>query len=125
MAASRPEFAPDADRLLFTGEHIFPWYYEEDPSLRPLAEVANLLAEKKDWGRLYDHEQLHKNEVPVVAAAYNPDVYVDFEHSMETARWVGNTQVWTSKTHHHDGFGSDPLTILGHLKNMLAEVHNQ
>ena len=125
VAASRPEFAPDADRLLFTGEHIFPWYYEEDPSLRPLAEVANILAEKKDWGRLYDHEQLHKNEVPVVAAAYNPDVYVDFEHSMETARWVGNTHVWTSKTHHHDGFGSDPLTILGHLKNMLAEVHNQ
>ena len=60
MAASRPEFAPDADRLLFTGEHIFPWYYEEDPSLRPLAEVANLLAEKKDWGRLYDHAQLQQ-----------------------------------------------------------------
>ncbi len=44
-------------------------------SLRPLAEVANLLAEKKDWGRLYDHAQLHNYEVPVVAAAYNPDVY--------------------------------------------------
>ena len=125
VAAQRPEFSPEADTLFFTGEHIFPWYYEEDPALRPLADVAQILAEKKDWGRLYDHEQLHRNEVPVVAAAYNPDIYVDFENSMETARWVGNTQVWTSKTHHHDGFGSDPLTILGHLKNMLAEVHNQ
>ena len=125
VAAKRPEFAPDAETLFFTGEHIFPWYYEEDPALRPLAEVAQLLAEKKDWGRLYDHEQLHRNEVPVVAAAYTPDIYVDYENSMETARWVGNTHVWTSKTHHHDGFGSDPLTILGHLKNMLAEVHNQ
>ena len=125
VAAQRPEFSPEADTLFFTGEHIFPWYYEEDPALHPLADVAQILAEKKDWGRLYDHEQLHRNEVPVVAAAYNPDIYVDFENSMETARWVGNTQVWTSKTHHHDGFGSDPLTILGHLKNMLAEVHNQ
>ena len=125
VAAQRPEFSPEADTLFFTGEHIFPWYYEEDPALRPLTDVAQILAEKKDWGRLYDHEQLHRNEVPVVAAAYNPDIYVDFENSMETARWVGNTQVWTSKTHHHDGFGSDPVTILGHLKNMLAEVHNQ
>lgn len=125
VAASRPEFAADADQLLFTGEHIFPWYYEEDPALRPLAEVAHLLAEKKDWGRLYDHKQLHQNEVPVVAAAYIPDIYVDYENAMETAKWVGNTHVWTSKTHHHDGIGSDPLTITGHLKNLLAEVHNQ
>lgn len=119
--AQRPEFDPDAEKLLFTGEHIFPWYYEEDPSLRPLAEVAQILAEKKDWGRLYDHEQLHRNEVPVVAASYNPDVYVDFAHSMETAAWVKNVNVWTSKTHHHDGLGSD-AGVLTHLNEMLATM---
>ena len=40
------------DRLLFTGEHLPLVLRGRDPSLRPLAEVANLLAEKKDWGRL-------------------------------------------------------------------------
>ena len=70
------------------GEHIFPWYYEEDPALRPLAEVAQLLAEKKDWGLLYDHEQLHRNEVPVVAAAYTPDIYVDYEKWRQPGGWV-------------------------------------
>lgn len=122
MHAERPDFAPDADTLLFTGEHIFPWYYTEDPALLPLADVAELLAAKDDWGKLYDHDQLAANEVPLAAAAYVPDVYVDYEHSMATARHVGNTRVWTSKTHHHDGLSADGVTILGHLKNLLADM---
>ncbi|MDO4820669.1 MAG: alpha/beta fold hydrolase [Rothia sp. (in: high G+C Gram-positive bacteria)] len=122
MYAERPDFAEEASPLLLTGEHIFPWYYEEDPALRPLAEVAQLLAEKKDWGRLYDHDQLARNEVPLVAAAYVPDVYVDYAHSMKTAEFVGNTRVWTSKTHHHDGLGADGPLILSHLKNLLADM---
>lgn len=122
MHTERPDFAADAETLLFTGEHIFPWYYEQDPALRPLAPVAQLLAEKDDWGRLYDHDQLAANTVPLAAAAYRPDVYVDYEHSMNTANWVGATRVWTSETHHHDGLGQDGTLILGHLKNLLADM---
>ncbi|MFW0169237.1 alpha/beta fold hydrolase [Rothia sp. P4278] len=122
MHAERPEFAEDAENLLWLGEHIFPWYFEEDPALGPLAEVAHLLAEKQDWGRLYDHEQLAQNRVPLAAAAYVPDVFVDYTHSMKTADFVGNTRVWTSQTHHHDGLGVDGPAILGHLKNLLADM---
>ncbi len=122
MAAQRPEFCPQAETLLFTGEHIFPWYYQEDPALRPLQDVAHLLAEKKDWGRLYDHEQLKNNPVPLAAAAYTPDIYVDYDHSMQTAQWVKNSSVWTSQTHHHDGLSADSTTILEHLKNLLANM---
>lgn len=122
MHSERADFAPDATTLLFTGEHIFPWYYQEDPALRPLAEVAEILAQKDDWGRLYDHQQLAANQVPLVAAAYVPDIYVDYQHSMATADWVGNTRVWTSQTHHHDGLGQDGTLILGHLKNLLADM---
>lgn len=122
MHAERPDFSPEAETLYFTGEHIFPWYYQEDPALRPLADVAELLAVKEDWGRLYDHERLAANEVPLVAAAYVPDVYVDYAHSMKTADFVANTRVWTSKTHHHDGLRADGPTILGHLKNLLADM---
>ncbi|MDO4898487.1 MAG: alpha/beta fold hydrolase [Rothia sp. (in: high G+C Gram-positive bacteria)] len=122
MFAERPDFSPQADTLLWTGEHIFPWYYTEDPALRPLAEVAELLATKDGWGPLYNHKQLAANEVPLAAAAYVPDVYVDYEHSMKTANFVGNTRVWTSPTHHHDGLGVDGTAILGHLKNLLADM---
>lgn len=122
MYEQRPDFATGAERPLWIGEHIFPWYFEEDPALRPLAEVAEILAHKDDWGRLYDHEQLAANEVPLAAAAYEPDVYVDYAHSMKTAEFVGATRVWTSRTHHHDGLGIDGPAILGHLKNLLADM---
>ncbi|GGH57116.1 alpha/beta fold hydrolase [Rothia aerolata] len=121
MAAERQDFSPEAETLLFTGEHIFDWYYREDPALVPLADVAQALAEKDDWGRLYDHSQLAQNQTPLVAAAYTPDIYVDYEHSMSTASWVGSTRVWTSETHHHDGLGVDGPAILEHLKNLLAD----
>lgn len=122
MSRQRTDFSPEAKTLLFTGEHIFPWYFQEDPALAPLHDIAHTLAEKKDWGRLYDHEQLSANTVPLVAAAYVPDIYVDYAHSINTANWVGNTQVWTSHTHHHDGLGADGATILTHLKNLLANT---
>ena len=54
--------------LPLPGEMIFPWLFEDDPGLRPLAEVAHLLAEKDDWPALYDQDRLRANEVPVVAA---------------------------------------------------------
>ena len=34
---------------LLTGEMVYPWYFEQDPALRPLRDVARLLAEKDDW----------------------------------------------------------------------------
>ncbi|WP_346843907.1 alpha/beta fold hydrolase [uncultured Rothia sp.] len=121
MANARDDFSPEAETLLFTGEHIFPWYFEEDPALAPLHDVAHALAEKDDWGKLYDHEQLAQNTVPLVAAVYRPDIYVDYEHSMKTAQAVANTRVWSSDTHHHDGLSADGTAILTHLKNLLAD----
>lgn len=122
MYDEHPQFSLDAEKLLWLGEHIFPWFYDEDPALTPLKEVAEILAAKTDWGRLYDHEQLAQNTVPVAAAQYVPDVYVDYEHASNTASFVGNTRVWTSKTHHHDGLGADGVKILGHLENLLADM---
>ncbi len=120
IAQEFPEFSPTAQTPLFTGEHIFPWFFTEDPALAPLHDLAHALAEKKDWGRLYDHEQLARNDVPVAAAAYEPDIFVDYEHSMKTAAHVGNVHVWSSPTHHHDGLGVDGTLILRHLTNLLA-----
>jgi pimeloyl-ACP methyl ester carboxylesterase len=61
--------------LLFTGEMIYPWMFETDPVLAPLAETAEVLAQR-DWPALYDPARLRANEVPAAAAIYFDDMYV-------------------------------------------------
>eukprot|EP00891_Asterochloris_glomerata_P005079 jgi/Astpho2/5079/Aster-08016 len=51
--------------VMFTGEMVFPWMFEDFAALRPFKEAADLLAAKSDWPKLYDTAQLETNEVPV------------------------------------------------------------
>ena len=113
-----PEFRPDAEPLLLTGEMVYPWYFEQDPALRPLREVADLLAAKEDWKPLYDREQLAANTVPVAAAVYSDDIYVDRKLSLETASAVRGLQVWESADFHHDGIADDGEGIFARLLGM-------
>ncbi|WP_115787404.1 alpha/beta fold hydrolase [Arthrobacter silvisoli] len=114
-----PDFRPDADAPLLTGEMVYPWYFEQDPALQPLREVAELLAAKPDWAPLYDLEQLAANTVPVAAAVYRDDIYVDFDLSMETAAAVRGLQAWTTADFHHDGIGEDGEGIFRRLLGMV------
>ncbi|WP_338017916.1 alpha/beta fold hydrolase [Streptomyces taklimakanensis] len=108
----REEFpAFDASRggpLHLTGETVHPWHFEEDPSLVPLREAAHLLAERTDWPPLYDLDRLADNRVPVVAAVYHDDMYVDREHSLRTAAHVRGLRPWITNAHAHDGVRVDP-----------------
>lgn len=79
---------------LFTGEMIFPWMFRDYAELRPLAQLAGLLAKEKDWPELYDLEQLAKNDVAVAAATYVEDMYVDYEMSKETKEKIRGCQQW-------------------------------
>ena len=97
------------------GEMVFPWMFEDDPGLRPLADTAHLLAEKADWPALYDAERLAANEVPVVAAVYLDDTYVDAELSLETADRIRGCRTWVTNELQHDGLHSG-----GALKRLLA-----
>jgi pimeloyl-ACP methyl ester carboxylesterase len=115
---SRPEFLPDADEPLFTGEMIYPWYFDEDPALRPLKEAAELLAAKDDWPPLYDRDRLIRNAVPVAAAVYRDDIYVDRTLSLETAAMVKGLQVWETADFHHDGISDDGAGIFTRLLRM-------
>ena len=47
------------DPTLFTGEHIYPWMFEDFGALRPLRDAAHLLAEHV-WPELYDVRRLGK-----------------------------------------------------------------
>jgi hypothetical protein len=118
--ARYPEFAEDHDPLLFTGEMFYSWMFDEIRALRPFQGAAALLAAYDDWGPLYDLDRLAANEVPVLAAVYFDDMYVDAELQLDTARRVGNVRTWVTNEHEHDGLRADSSRVLGRLMDMRA-----
>lgn len=101
--------------LLFTGETIHPWLFDCDPALRPLRETAELLAARTDWTPLYDRARLAENEVPVAAAVYHDDMYVDTAHALETARSIRGLRTWVTDEFEHDGVRAGGPRVLDRL----------
>lgn len=92
--------------VYFTGEMIYPWMFEDYCELRKVQDVANRVAADPDWTPLFSEEQLAKNEVPVYAASYVEDMYVDFDFSMETARKIKGCKVFATNVMFHDAIRS-------------------
>ena len=103
-----------ADPTLLTGEHVFPWSFDDDSELRPLREAADLLAEHP-WPRLDEAEALAAVDVPSAAAVYADDPYVDREYSLETARIVPTMRTWVTNEYEHNGLRADGDRILDRL----------
>lgn len=120
VLADYPQFLPTAEEPLLTGEMVYPWYFEQDPALVPLRDVAELLAAKDDWGALYNTAQLARNTVPVAAAVYRDDIYVDHHLSMATAHAVKGLQAWETPDFHHDGISDDGEAIFNRLLGMTG-----
>ena len=106
-----PEF--DAAEM-FTGEHVFPWMFEDYGALSPLREAAELLAQR-EWPRLYDPDVLERNDVPVAAAIYANDMYVERSFSEETAERIRGARAWITNEYEHNGLRVDGERILGRL----------
>lgn len=107
--------------MLFTGESIHPWLFDCDPALRPLRETAELLAARTDWQPLYDPARLAVNEVPVAAAVYHDDMYVDTVHSLETARAIRGLRTWVTDEFEHDGIRAGGPRVLDRLLALARE----
>ena len=74
--------------------------------LRKLKTVAETLARTSDWPALYNEAQLAKNKVPVYAAAYYDDMYVDFDLSMDTASRIQGCKTFVTNAMYHDAIRS-------------------
>jgi pimeloyl-ACP methyl ester carboxylesterase len=114
------EFAPEAalegdEPLMFTGEMVYPWAFGVDPALEPLAEAAELLAEREDWPSLYDAGQLGRTEVPAAAAVYFNDMYVPRELSLQTAAAIRGLRPWVTSEYEHDGLRVSDGAVLDRL----------
>ena len=111
---------PDAYREapeLFTGEHVFPWMFEDYGALAPLREAAELLA-AHEWPRLYDGAQLTRNEIPAAAAIYTEDPYVERVFSEETAGAIRGLRPWVTSEYDHNGLRADGERILERLLDL-------
>jgi pimeloyl-ACP methyl ester carboxylesterase len=100
----------------FTGEMIYPWMFDDYARLRPLREVAELLANEERWPVLYDPVQLARNTVPCVAAIYAEDMYVPRALSEQTAASIAGMRVWLTNEFEHNGLRSSPTVF----KRLLA-----
>ncbi|WP_433021472.1 alpha/beta fold hydrolase [Kribbella sp. CA-294648] len=119
--AAHPQFAESARPLLFTGEMIYPWMFEEIRVLRPFRAGAELLAARTEWSELYDLHRLAANDVPVVAAVYFDDMYVDSGLQLDTAGRVGNVRPWVTNEFEHDGLRLSDR-VFAHLTDMVRSV---
>ena len=99
---------------LFTGEHVFPWMFEDYGALRPLQEAADLLA-RQEWPGLYNPERLRGCEVPAAAAIYADDMYVERSFSEETAAMVPSMRAWLTNEYEHNGLRADGGRVLDRL----------
>jgi pimeloyl-ACP methyl ester carboxylesterase len=103
---------------LFTAEHVFPWMWEDYGLLKPQREVADILAEHQ-WPRIYDADQLRRNEVPVAATIYVNDLYVERAFAAETAAVIRGIRVWTTDEFEHNGLRADGERVLGRLIDLV------
>ena len=87
----------------FTGEMIYPWMFDDYPGLRPLRDVAELLANDADWPVLYDPAQLARNTVPSAAAIYAEDMFVPRALSEQTADAIKGMRGWLTNEFEHSG----------------------
>ncbi len=114
------EFDPDSGGpLMFTGEMIYPWMFDDYVQLRPLKVTAEILASYDAWPALYDLERLRENQVPCAATIYADDMYVERSFAENSASMIRGTRVWLTNEYDHGGLRKDGDKVLGRLLEML------
>jgi pimeloyl-ACP methyl ester carboxylesterase len=113
------EAAPDAPEVLLTGEMKEPWIFAEEEAMKPFAAAMELLNAKDDWPPLFDLDQLAVNEIPVAAAVYFDDMYVDAALSLQTAAGTPHVRTWVTNEFEHDGLRAEQR-VFRHLDDLAS-----
>ncbi|KAG7661420.1 uncharacterized protein J8A68_004998 [[Candida] subhashii] len=120
------KFIKNDHEVYFTGEMVYKSMFEDYSELRKFKNLADRLHQNTKWSRLYDVEHLKTvdwNKVPVVAATYFDDQYVDFGLSREAKKRAfnnnGNLKQYITSEHFHNGLRADPEKVLGALFTLL------
>lgn len=96
--------------------------FEDYSELRKVQDVAERIAADSDWPALFDEAQLAKNEVPVYAAAYTEDMYVDYDFSRETAAKIKGSKVFVTNVMYHDAVREKMDEVVRQLFSLRDDV---
>lgn len=108
--------------LCFSGEMIFPFMFDDYPELQRMKEAAEALAKYDAWDDLYDEARLRVNQVPVYAASFTEDMYVESELARDTARRVSLIKVLETNTMYHNALRARPDEVLPQLFKLRDDV---
>ncbi|PCD37957.1 hypothetical protein AU210_006449 [Fusarium oxysporum f. sp. radicis-cucumerinum] len=101
---------------------IFPFHFETYPELQILRQEAELLASRDNWPALYDQEKLRKNKVPVYAASFVEDMYVDYNFARDTAKLVKGTKTFETNVMYHSALRAKSDEVLQQLFSLRDDV---
>jgi hypothetical protein len=122
ISGSPAAFNSKDQPLYFSGGMIYLFMFEIYPELKKLKDVAQIIAHYKDWPELYDESQLSRNEVPIYAATFVDDAYVDFALAQETLEIVKNCKQFITNTMYHDAITSKTVDIMKELFALRDDV---
>ena len=105
----------------FTGEHVFPWMWEDYVALRPQRAAAHLLAEHP-WPRLYDADRLRFFNDTATTEIYTDDAFVEHDFARETAAAIRGLRAWTTSEYEHNGIRADGERVLDRLIDMVRSL---
>lgn len=108
--------------VLFTGEMVFPFIFDEVASLRIVKACAHALAARNWRPSLYDTAALSANAVPTACSVYFDDLYVDFDLSQETLRGIKGARQLVTNELLHSGVREDGPRV---LKTLLAMARGE
>ena len=122
ISGSPASFNTKDQPLYFSGAMVYPFMFEIYPELKKLKGVAQIIAHYKDWPNLYDEVQLSRNEVPVYAATFVDDAYIDFGLVQETLEKVRNCKQFITNTMYHDAVRSKTVDVMKELFALRDDV---
>jgi hypothetical protein len=101
--------------MLFTGETVHPWHFGRRPRAASPARGRRTARRAHRLAPLYDPVRLAANQVPVAAAVYHDDMYVDTQHSLHTARTIRGLCTWVTGEYEHDGVRASGPRVIDRL----------
>lgn len=121
----------DARPTLFFGEMVFPWMADGDyVELSGLGMrcLAHALAQKDDWGPLYDAHRMRQalgggSVTRAAAAVYVDDMYVDFDACLKLTKRGGpldKCKLWITNEYQHSGLRDNGAEIFSKLYSMAT-----
>jgi hypothetical protein len=113
--------AASGGRVMFTGEMIFPHFFDDIAELRRVKDTADLIAQESKWSILYPSvSSLEDNSVPLVASAtYYEDMFVSFGLAEDTLRRLPNVRKYVTSEYLHDGIRENGAAIFEKLHGLI------